>query len=100
MKSRRGDKPEGTEQSRGGLSQKLFFLRRYFGECLWVFGRGSFRRNDHRHNVLVLARLPVDDQFSAVVKDMEKPAALYIVKETFFFHEYLQDTEILLLKPS
>ena len=95
MKSRRGDKPEGTEQSRGGLSQKLFFLRRYFGECLWVFDPGSFRRNDHRHNVLVLARLPVDDQFSIVVIDMEKPAALRIIEKTFLFHEHLRITKIL-----
>jgi len=39
--------------------------------------------------MLVLARLAINDQPFVVAVDMEKPVALQIVQQTFFFHENL-----------
>jgi hypothetical protein len=42
--------------------------------------RRLLRYDNRRHGMLVLARLSIDDQLSAIGVDMEKPAALHIVQ--------------------
>jgi len=44
------------------------------------FRAGLLRYNDRRHGVLVLAKLSIDDQLSAIGVDMQKPAALCIIQ--------------------